>query len=119
MLSDVLMFPADFHKASSSSNTMREKQSANTNHLQKRVPMRRRIKKCRKTGYSDSSPLGRQERGGVDSIQTSFMSRDRMEVVGQTSWEGQPRKVLSGMGVSVWGWEVFGNIEKGIFRIGV
>lgn len=76
-------------------------------------------KKRRKTGYNDSSLLGGYERGGVDGIQTQFTLRDRMEVVGQTSWEGQPRKRPSGMGVWAWGWEVFGNIEKGSSCISV
>lgn len=66
-------------------------------------------KKYRKTGHNDSSPLGGEKWGGIYHIQTENWPRDRIEVVGQTSCEGQPMKEALGMEVWVQGYAALGN----------
>lgn len=68
-------------------------------------------KKCRKTGYNDSSCLGRQKEGGAAIIQIQLITRDRMEAEGQTSWKGQPRRYLQ---AGEYGGKFLGSLRRAL-----
>lgn len=86
---------------------LRKNQSANTNHLQERCWQGTESKKYRKTGHKDSSPLSGEKRRGIYHTQTENRPRDRAEVVGQTSCEGQP--VKEALGMEVWAMQRWGT----------